>query len=260
MIDLAYVGAGAVTGFIVGLTGVGGGAIMTPILLLLFGINPISAVATDLWFAAITKIAILIIYNKKKQIDWPIVRKLWLGSIPISLFILCAMSFGVFDKIAGSIPKIIGGVILLTTFCMLFSNWLKKEVVQFRSLNVNRFKALQPPLTIGAGAFIGALVSLTSVGAGTLGTVILFYLYPFRLTSYKLISTEVAHAIPLAIFVGLGYLWMGEVNFPLLGNLLLGSIPAACLGAFSAHKFKDQWLKIILAIVLCAASIKLFQQ
>lgn len=259
IIDLMYVGAGAFTGFIVGLTGVGGGALMTPILLLFFNINPIAAVATDLWYAAITKSSALLAYNKNKQIDWVIVRKLWLGSIPAALIVLFAISMGILEKSEGIISKIIGVVVLITAIGLVISNWLKKKVVIFRNSNITRFKSLQTPLTIGAGGALGTLVTLTSVGAGSLGTVILFYLYPIRLTPYKLISTEVSHAIPLALVAGIGYLWMGGVDFTLLGNLLLGSIPAAYIGGMSAKRFKDHWLKIILAIVLCAAGFKLLK-
>jgi uncharacterized protein len=252
-----YVGAGAFTGFCVGLTGVGGGVLMTPILLLFFGIKPTTAVGTDLWYAAITKIAALLAYNKHKQIDWDIVRKLWSGSIPAVLIVLFAIYIGALDKMGGILPQIIGGMILITAVGLLISDWLKRKAIRFRSSNLERFRALQSPLTVIAGGTLGTLVTLTSVGAGALGTVILLYLYPYRMTPYRLISTEVSHAIPLAIIGGLGYLWMGKVDFLLLGNLLLGSIPAAYFGAMSARKFKDGWLKIALAIVLFAASAKL---
>lgn len=257
MLDWMYVGAGAITGFVVGLTGVGGGALMTPILLLLFGIKPSAAVATDLWYAAITKISAVFVYNKHQQIDWRVVRKLWAGSIPAVLIVICAISLGLLERGSSFLPRIIGWVILVTALGLLFSDWLKRKAIGLRDADLEKFRGFQSPLTIIAGATLGLLVTMTSVGAGALGTVMLVYLYPYRMTPYRLICTEVSHAIPLAIVAGLGYLWMGEVDFPLLGNLLLGSIPAAYLGGMAAKKFKDGWLRFALAIVLCAASIKL---
>lgn len=259
MIEWSYVLAGAVTGYIVGLTGVGGGAIMTPMLLFFFGVKPTTAVATDLWYAAITKLSVVFVYNQHKQIDWEITRKLWFGSIPAAIFIFYALSTGILEKCESFLPQIIGGVILITALGLFVSGWIKQQAHKFSVTVPTNLKTLQSPLTVFAGVGLGSVVTLTSVGAGALGTIILLYMYPYRLTPYKLISTEVAHAIPLAMLAGLGYLWVGEVNFSLLFNLLLGSIPAAIFGGLSAHKFKDHWLRVAIGIVLTAAGFKLLK-
>lgn len=254
-----HIVAGGLAGFIVGLTGVGGGALMTPILLVFFGIEPIAAVATDLWYAAITKISAVCVYNKYRQIDWSIIKKLWLGSIPAALLVIYLISNGFIQKSGDSLTQFIGALILVTAIGLLFFNWLKSKEIKIQLSDIPFLKNARKPLTIGVGITLGFLVALTSVGAGALGTVMLIYLYPYRLTPYKLISTEVAHAIPLSIVAGMGYLWVGDVDLLLLGNLLAGSIPAAFLGGISAHKFKENWLRIAIAIVLAIAGFKLLQ-
>lgn len=255
-----YILSGALAGFVVGLTGVGGGAIMTPMLMVFFNIEATTAVATDLWYAAITKIAAVCTYNKQGGIDWSIIRKLWLGSIPAALFIVYLLSHGVLQKTNVYLPKIIGGVILITSLFLVLFNHLKYKQVKFQVSDMSYWHTSKSgTLTVAVGAFLGALVALTSVGAGALGTVMLIYLYPYHLTPYKLISTEVTHAIPLSIVAGLGYFWVGDVDLSLLFNLLLGSVPAAFLGATCAHHFKEEWLRLAIALVLAIAGIKLLR-
>lgn len=258
-LEWPHVAAGSMAGFIVGLTGVGGGALMTPILLVIFGIEPIAAVATDLWYAAITKISAACVYNKHRKIDWSITRKLWLGSIPAALLIIYLITNGHIQKAGTLLPQIIGAVIIITALGLLFFDWLKNKEFHLQLTDFPFIQNNQGSTTILVGMILGFLVALTSVGAGALGTVMLLYLYPYRLTPYKLISTEVAHAIPLSMVAGVGYLWVGTVDFILLGNLLLGSIPAAFIGGISAHKFKDKWLRIAIAVVLAIAGFKLLR-
>lgn len=250
--------AGAATGLLVGLTGVGGGALMTPLLLLVFGIAPLSAVGTDLWFAAITKLAATRVHHRHGLIDWQVVKRLWMGSLTASAATLVWMQVHPIDERAANLLKTcIALAVLLTAVGMLFQQPLHALGRRLRTTDGPHFKALQGPLTVLAGAVLGALVTLTSVGAGALGAVLLAYLYPFRLTPPRLIATDIVHAIPLAMFAGTGHLLIGNVDFGLLGNLLVGSIPAVVVGAMLSARLPHHLLRTILAVVLLSIGIKL---
>lgn len=250
--------AGAITGFVVGLTGVGGGALMTPLLLLLFGVAPLTAVGTDLWFAAITKMFATRVHHNHGLIDWQVVRRLWLGSLSASVLTLVWMRLNPVDENAVSMLKTaIAAAVLLTAVGIVFQKPLQAFGRKLRTTDAEHFKAWQPGLTVVAGAVLGVLVTLTSVGAGALGAVFLAYLYPLRLTPPRLIATDIVHAIPLALFAGTGHLLMGNVNFGLLGNLLLGSVPAVILGAMLSTRLPHAVLRVALAVVLLAVGAKL---
>ncbi len=250
--------AGAGTGLLVGLTGVGGGALMTPLLLLLFGVAPLTAVGTDLWFAALTKMFATRVHHDHGLIDWQVVRRLWLGSLSASVLTLVWMSLQPVDQTAvGLLKTVIAGAVLLTAVGILFQKHLHALGRKLRTTDAEHFKAWQPKLTVLAGAVLGVLVTLTSVGAGALGAVFLANLYPLRLTPPRLIATDIVHAIPLALFAGTGHLLMGNVNFGLLGNLLLGSVPAVIVGAMLSSRLPHAVLRLALALVLLAVGAKL---
>jgi uncharacterized membrane protein YfcA len=256
--DLMLVVAGATTGLLVGLTGVGGGALMTPLLLLLFGVVPLTAVGTDLWFAAITKMFATRVHHNRGLIDWVVVRRLWMGSLTASVCTLVWMKWQPVDQSAVTLLKsVIAGAVLLTAIGILFQKHLHALGRKLRTTDAEHFKAWQPKLTVLAGGVLGVLVTLTSVGAGALGAVFLAYLYPLRLTPPRLIATDIVHAIPLAMFAGTGHLLMGNVNFDLLGNLLLGSVPAVIVGAMLSSRLPHGWLRVALATVLLAVGAKL---
>lgn len=256
--DTALLVAGAATGLLVGLTGVGGGALMTPLLLLFFGVAPMAAVGTDLWFAAITKLAATRMHHGKGLIDWPIVKRLWLGSLTASAATLLWMwRHPVHEDVTGPLTSVIAVAVLVTAVGMLFQRRLHSVGLRFRLDRVHRFKSLQAPLTVGAGALLGFLVTLTSVGAGALGAVLLVYLYPIRLTPPRLVATDIVHAIPLAAFAGVGHLIIGNVEFGLLFNLLLGSIPAVLVGAYLSTRLPHHLMKSLIAMVLVLIAVKL---
>ena len=260
MISGFEVAAGALTGLIVGLTGVGGGALMTPLLLLFFGVAPTTAVGTDLWFAALTKTAATRVHYGRGLIDWQVVRRLWLGSLTCSALTMAFLHWGVLPT--GSfrfLKQAIAGAVLITSVGMLFQTRLHAWGRTLRTTEPERFKAWQAPLTVLAGALLGVLVTLTSVGAGALGVVFMAHLYPLRLTPQRLVATDIVHAIPLAIFAGIGHLVVGNVNFLLLGNLLLGSLPAVLLGATLSTRIPQTWLRGILVVVLVVVGIKLWE-
>lgn len=256
MIDLSYAIAGGVTGFVIGLTGVGGGALMTPILLLVFGIAPSTAIATDLWFAALTKMVGARVHHTEGNVDWQVVKRLWMGSLPVALVTVILVSFGESVVRIDWLTSAIGSVVLITALGMLISPTLVAIARGRRIEQPQRFKALQPMLTVIAGATLGVCVALTSIGAGALGSVMLLYLYPLRMTPHRLVATDIVHAIPLAVVAGLGYFFAGKVDYWMLLSLLIGSVPSVYVGSMLAQKISGRWIQITLAIVLIAGGIK----
>lgn len=256
MIDVAYVMAGAFTGFVVGLTGVGGGALMTPILLIVFGVSPATAVATDLWFAAVTKTVGAGVHYKNGNIDWQVAKRLWLGSLPIALLVVLLVGFGARVEKLDWLTRSIGVVVLITAVGLLVAPRLVAFARGRRVSRPERFKAVQPALTVISGGVLGLCVALTSVGAGALGSVLLLYLYPLRMTPHRLVATDIVHAIPLAVVAGLGYLFAGMVDWWMLVSLLAGSIPAVLFGGGLGAKVSGRLIQIALAVVLLMAAVK----
>ena len=256
MIDGAYSVAGALTGLLVGLTGVGGGSLMTPILLLFFGVPPATAVATDLWFAAITKLVGARVHSYGGQIDWQVVRRLWSGSLPVAILVVIFVALGNHVGKVDWLTKAIGAVVLITAVGMLLSPFLLAKAREQRLHDPDHFHKLQPPLTMAAGATLGLCVALTSVGAGALGTVMLLFLYPLRMTAHRLVATDIVHAIPLTMAAGTGYLVAGLVDFRMLASMLAGGIPAIIVGSLLARRFSGRWLQVVLALVLVAVAVK----
>ena len=256
MIDLAYASAGALTGFVVGLTGVGGGALMTPVLLIFFGVAPTTAIATDLWFAAITKLVGARIHHKSGQVDWQVVKRLWAGSLPMALLVVIVVSAGQEVAKVDWLTKAIGVVVLITAIGLLFAPTLRHLARTRRIEDPANFKKVQPAMTVLGGAILGLCVALTSVGAGALGSVMLLYLYPLRMTPHRLVATDLVHAIPLAVVAGIGYLFAGMVDWAMLASLLVGSIPAIVLGSLLAGRLSGRWIQVSLATILLVAGVK----
>jgi len=250
--------AGFGVGALVGMTGVGGGSLMTPILVLLFGVAPVAAVGTDLWFACITKMAGGAVHHSNDGVDWQVVRRLATGSLPAAaLTLLWLHVTGGGQVKQGLIMDALACVLILTALAMLFRKRTHAFAQTLREKAPDRFKRAQPTMTVVAGAILGFLVTLTSVGAGALGTVMLLYLYPFRMTPGRLVGTDIVHAIPLTMLAGIGHLAMGNVNLSLLGSLLLGSIPGIFLGARLSTKVPQGVLRGAIATVLVAVASKL---
>lgn len=256
MIDTAYALAGALTGFVVGLTGVGGGALMTSILLIFFGVSPTTAIATDLWFAAITKLVGARVHHTNGNVDWQVAKRLWLGSLPMALLIVVIVSLGAQVAKVDWLTKAIGIVVLITAIGLLVAPKLVTYARGRRIGQPERFKAAQPALTVMSGGVLGLCVALTSVGAGALGSVMLLYLYPLRMTPHRLVATDIVHAIPLAVVAGLGYLFAGMVDWWMLASLLVGSVPTVLLGSLLAGRVPGRAVQLALALVLMAAGVK----
>ncbi|MFC3106611.1 sulfite exporter TauE/SafE family protein [Undibacterium arcticum] len=253
--------AGFLIGLLIGLTGVGGGALMTPVLIFLLGVAPQTAVGTDLLFAAITKGVAGWMYGARGALDWLVFRRLAMGSLPAAVLTLLLIKHIRLDEgMKMVILQSLGLVLALTSVAMMFKSKLHHLGQCLRTTAPQRFKGVQPVLTVAAGALLGFLVTLTSVGAGALGAVMLVYLYPYRLTPAKLVGTDIAHAIPLTLVAGLGHLILGNIDFPLLGSLLAGSVPGVMLGSRLSTSVNDQYLRNAIAIILLIVGGRLLLQ
>jgi uncharacterized membrane protein YfcA len=250
--------AGLGVGLVVGLTGVGGGALMTPILVLIFGMAPATAVGTDLWFAAVTKMFGGAVHHRRGSVDWAVLRLLCLGSLPVAALTLFWLhSSGASQMKHGLILNLLGSVLILTAGAMVFKRQAQALGKTLRINAAERFKHAQPALTVLAGATLGFLVTLTSVGAGALGAVMLVYLYPFRMTPARLVGTDIVHAIPLTILAGSGHMFMGNVDFGLLWQLLAGSVPGVLIGSMLSNKAPEAFLRPAIAFILVLVGVKL---
>jgi uncharacterized protein len=258
VLDFATTLSGFGVGVIVGLTGIGGGALMTPVLVLFFGVAPHTAVGTDLLFASITKVFGVLVHGRRGTVDWQVVGRLAAGSLPAALATVVFLAhYGTSDARNEVILTGVGIALVLTATGLLFRRRLQEVGKALRSRAPGRFKRAQPSLTALAGAIVGCLVALTSVGAGALGTVALVYLYPFRLKAATLVGTDLAHAIPLALVAGAGHLMLGHTDFGLLANLLLGSIPGVLLGSSLSTRAPEALIRNAMAAVLLVVAGKL---
>ena len=231
---------------------------MAPILILLFGYPPAVAVGTDLWFAAVTKAVGGAIHHTHGSPDYRIVRRLCYGSIPACIVTLAVLARTNTAQIkGGTIMHVLGIAILLTAVATLFRGQLHAAATKVRTSTAEQFLRYQPGLTVLAGALLGVLVTLTSVGAGALAATMLVALYPLRLSAQRLVGTDIVHAVPLTLVAGIGHLWIGNVNLGLLGQLLLGSIPGIVLGSLLAARIPDRGLRPALAGVLALVGMRL---
>jgi uncharacterized protein len=260
MQDFGFVFAGFFVGFIVGLTGVGGGSLMTPLLIFFFGIKPHLAIGTDLLFAAFTKASGTVSMARQKLVPWRVVASLCAGSIPAS-----GITLWVLNNVGPSDPDVqrvmtftLGIALLLTAAAMLYKAIRGKQAP--RSLDDHNLgqatKARHWALPILFGAIIGTLVTLTSVGAGAIGVTVLMILYP-QLPLSRIIAADIAYAVPLTLVAGLGHASLGSVNWPLLGLLLAGSLPGIWLGSRLVHKTPERVIRSILSLLLAWAGSKL---
>jgi len=252
--DWGYVVAGFMVGWLVGLTGVGGGSLMTPILLLVFNVKAAVAVGTDLLYASITKSVGVLAHGRLGNIDWRIVGLTGAGSVPASLLTAWYLSDNSIDSavVAVSIRFWLGIALLLTSLSVIFRHEMLKSARQKPQMPT----AVVPVLTISLGLFLGVMVTLTSVGAGALGVTALLLLYPTTHIN-RIIGSDVAHAVPLTLVAGLGHASLGTVDYGLLGTLLLGSIPGIWTGSHMTTRINEQWVRSLLAIILVYVGQKL---
>ena len=252
--EFYYIFAGFVVGFLVGLTGVGGGSLMTPILLLFFHIKPAVAVGTDLLFASVTKSVGIFAHGKLGNINWKMVKLLGLGSVPASIAtILLLRTINV--ESSGAIASIkfwLGVALIITSVAVL----LREKIMSLVAKDQWISEQYVPTLTVLLGITLGSLVTLTSVGAGALGVTALIMLYPKEKIT-TIVGSDIAHAVPLTLVAGLGHATLGTINYELLGILLIGSIPGIYLGSHMSSKVAEYWVRIALATILIYVGFKL---
>jgi uncharacterized protein len=260
METFAIIFAGFAVGLVVGLTGVGGGSLMTPILIFVFGIKPHLAIGTDLLFAAFTKMGGSVQLARNRQVDWPIVLRMSCGSVPAVLLTLQLVKY-----LGPSTPEVqrlmtstLGIALLLTAVATFYKAVFGKNAPKIITAHAGTTatEARHPALAIVFGAVIGVLVTLTSVGAGAIGVLVLMLLYPL-LPLPRIIAADIAHAVPLTLVAGLGHASIGGVNWPLLGTLLAGSLPGIWIGSQLMHKTPDRAIRSLLSGLLAYAGAKL---
>ena len=253
-IDPHFAIAGFLVGALVGLTGVGGGALMTPILIVLFGVAPTTAVGTDLLFAAATKSVGSLVHGFNRTIDWTVVRRLATGSIPATAFALLLLST---LHVVGGAGQLITAVLAVALFSTAVVLILRNVISAFY---LRRFGDLDDrtiaALTIAMGALLGVLVTLSSVGAGAIGVTALVLLYP-RMPTARIVGSDIAHAVPLTLVAGLGHGAMGSIDLFVLVSLLVGSFPGIFVGSSLSSRIPDVALRYVLAVVLVVLGGKL---
>ncbi|HZV65186.1 MAG TPA: sulfite exporter TauE/SafE family protein [Telluria sp.] len=253
---MTYVGSGFAVGLLVGMTGVGGGSLMTPLLTLLFGVSPSVAVGTDLAFASVTKSAGAFTHRLRGTVHWDIVRRLCIGALPAAVLATLALKhYGALDQRIGQLIRYsIAASVLLTVVALLFKGkmlaWLNAHPE--RQL---RGRALTAT-TIAAGALLGTLVTVSSIGAGAIGATLLVMLYP-QLESAEVAGTDIAYAVPLTAIAAFGHWWLGSIDWTLLATLLVGSLPGITLGSWAARAVPERFLRALLAMTLTGVAVKL---
>ena len=254
-ISVPFVLSGFGVGFLVGMTGVGGGSLMTPILILFFSISPEKAVVTDLLYAAITKTGGSLMHGLQNTIDWRVVGRLATGSIPAVIITLSVLHYLGLDSAATNalITKVLGVALLFTAIALFFRRRLL-ETYQRRVGTLSEEQTVR--YTIITGAVLGSLVSISSVGAGALGVTALLLLYP-QLPIVRIAGSDIAHAVPLTLVAGMGHLIGGTLHMAVLGSLLLGSLPGIIIASRIAPKVPDNVLRIVLASTLVVVSSQL---
>ncbi|HEX5238224.1 MAG TPA: sulfite exporter TauE/SafE family protein [Sphingomicrobium sp.] len=247
--------AGLLVGMLIGLTGVGGGSLMTPLLVLLFGFHPSTAVGTDLLYASVTKTVGTAVHGSRHTVDWKMVGGLACGSVPAAFVTLFVMSrVGVTPTTSSLLLNLIlGAALFVTSFAVFFRplilRWAGDHIHDMDASRVTRW-------TVAVGVMLGVLVSITSVGAGALGTTALLILYP-KMPVARVAGSDIAHAVPLTLIAGIGHWMMGSVDIALMLALLVGSIPGIIVGSLLGARSSDAVLRPVLAVTLLIVSVRL---
>lgn len=260
MHDLAFIFAGFFVGLVIGLTGVGGGSLMTPILIFFFGVKPYLAVGTDLLFAAFTKMGGTIRLARARVVDWRVVLHLSAGSIPAALLTLLVLRQAgpASAAVQAWMTTTLGVALLLTAaatlYKVLYGNSAPARLAAGQEKQAATARHWSLPLLFGA--VIGSLVTVTSVGAGAIGVTVLLILYPL-LPLPRIVAADIAYAVPLTLVAGLGHASMGSVDWPLLGKLLVGSIPGIWIGSQLMARTPERVIRSLLSLLLAYAGVKL---
>jgi uncharacterized protein len=250
-----YTVAGFVIGMLVGMTGVGGGSLMTPVLILLFGVHPAVAVGTDLLHAAVTKTAGSLVHGFSGTIEWSVIRRLAAGSIPMTVITILAMSTVDINGTAGRglVNVVLTVALVVTVVVLIFRDRIVKRYA-------DRFGVLTPKqtsvLTVIAGGILGTIVSISSVGAGAIGVTCLILLYP-KLPTARIVGSDIAHAVPLTLLAGIGHWLLGSIDLQIFAYLIVGSVPGILVGSYMAIRIPERALRVVLAVVLVVVAAKL---
>jgi len=255
--EVAYIVAGLVVGMVVGLTGIGGGALMTPILIVVFGIPPFVAVSTDLLYAAVTKCGGVVSYARKQMVHWRVVGLLLLGSLPGSLLTLNYLEgLDGLDQIEHLMNLTLGVSLLLTSVAVFMRSRIRAFAASLQDNALAlRVKRWRPAITLLTGLLLGALVTLSSVGAGALGTALLIVLYP-RMSMAQIVGTDLVHAVVLTAVAGAGHYHMGGVDLELLIYLLMGSLPGVLVGSQIGTRLSPRVMQPIMGSLLMAIGLR----
>jgi uncharacterized membrane protein YfcA len=254
--SVSYIVSGFAVGLLIGLTGVGGGSLMTPLLTLLFGISPTVAVGTDLAFASVTKIAGTAAHRSKGNVHWDIVRQLCAGALPAAVLTTFALKdFGGLGPEAAHIIRYsIAGSVFLTVIALVFRSRMQNWMNARPQLQLHGSRLVAA--TVISGAILGTLVTISSIGAGAIGATILVLLYP-HLKPAEIAGTDIAYAVPLTFIAALGHWLLGSIDWVLLATLLLGSVPGITLGSLAARAIPEKILRVLLATMLTTVAVKL---
>jgi uncharacterized membrane protein YfcA len=260
MNEIAFILAGFVVGTVVGLTGVGGGSLMTPILIFFFGVKPYLAVGTDLLFAAFTKMGGTVKMARSGVVPWRVVLHLSAGSIPAALATLLVLkNIGPADAAVQHIMTTTLGFALLLTAAATLYKALRGKAAPRAVIAGQEVQATTPrhwSLPLLFGALIGVLVSLTSVGAGAIGVTVLMLLYPL-LPLPRIVAADIAYAVPLTMVAGAGHATLGSVDWHMLSLLLMGSLPGIWLGSHFMSRVPERFIRSMLSVLLAYAGTKL---
>jgi uncharacterized membrane protein YfcA len=256
--DWLYTLSGFLVGLIVGVTGVGGGSLMTPLLVLFFGVSPATAVGTDLLYASITKSMGGWVHAAKGSVDWKVVKLLALGSIPAAILTIALLKVLALEEktLRSLVTSVLSVALLATATALLLKDWIKKIASRDDGTVYEIHHRYLPAATVMTGVVVGALVTVSSIGAGVLGTVAILFLYP-RLPAVKVVGTDIVHAVPLTAVAGMGHMALGTVDFVLLGSLLLGSLPGIYIGSHLSAKVPEKVLRPLLATLLLNIGLKM---
>ena len=254
-INPLYTLSGFCVGALVGMTGVGGGSLMTPLLILLFGVHPATAVGTDLLYAAVTKTGGTLVHGFHRTIDWPVVGRLAAGSIPAAGVTILALSqTDLSSETSRALINAVLGASLLLTACVLI---FRRAILNNYAARVGQLGPRRTTLfTVAFGAILGVLVSVSSVGAGAIGVTALLLLYP-HLPMRRIVGSDIAHAVPLTLAGGIGHWMLGSIDWHILFSLLVGSLPGVFLGGHFSVRMPDTVLRLLLATILIIVAGKL---
>ncbi len=249
--DGMYTLSGFVVGLVVGVTGVGGGSLMTPLLVLLFGVSPATAVGTDLLYASLTKTLGGWVHGQRGTVDWKVMGLLSLGSLPAAVFTIALLKYLAMDEktLSGLVTGVLSVALILTATALLLKGRVRKLAQRRDGTDHGLHHSHLDAATIATGFIVGTLVTVSSVGAGVLGTVALLFLYP-RMQAVKVVGTDIVHAVPLTAVAGMGHLALGTVDVVLLGSLLLGSLPGIYIGSHLGARVPEAVLRPVLAFML----------